>query len=647
MSSLSIDQLRYAASARLFEAAVTLEGGKGLGVPVHLERRKSKPTIITTAEAVCALAPLRKRKDDTFNGLVEGLITLFTEGEEHNRHRGWFVLAMIAAKRDDEAWSVVLKILEKGQEEGGYWLDPENRKHEVYSSWIVTWALVAAVEYFQKKKPSEEEQFPTLRKVAGESVDYLLKVLTPVPGDATKIGAPFTTKLNTPDRFHERLPNPAMTAYVLSLLAQAARVLQRPELSERVVGGYQYLRSAANRGIWDSYREPYQPGSDEGDFEHFTTCWVARACWEGVRVFPDPRTGSGDPGLRHRREWLWILATALRALMTPLQAVNPLFKLPGAVRSEEEEQRSSDRGEQPASTPRTLKGLIYVDRGSPRDYSFAIADYLMLLNSISKAGVKNLPADDLLLRLITLADVDYLIHDVSELRTLSHTYADYQQLIAGQTELATKATMELEDKKRQLREVQQELTEAEQDVASKKDEGERLTQELDSIRARPDGTLPNLVRSTKKSLSVSVFTGYDLAFLVAGVFLGIFQPLLSLGLQHLFLQSKKWADLLASTLCLALLAPLVPTFVMEITRARQRGTISFLHFALPIALLPLLLGSAGIVFQALRGSKDFGDMLPIVAIPLGSGFGFLLAKAHKKHWNRIGTVTEKKQGENP
>jgi uncharacterized protein YdcH (DUF465 family) len=431
----SLKELTASSLKKIFDSAQpvgkTVPHGGELGLRVNLQKDPQKgATLITTAEAICALAPHQAIEQQRFQHLINGLHYLWLEHRDspepddqlNNRHIGWYVLAMIEANQGDYVREGVAELLAKAPAPGEAWPDAVNRQHEVYSTWIVTWALVLAVNYFQTR---EFDRLDDLVKLAKQGIEYLIGSLK----DETSYGAPFTNTKG--DRqHHESRPNPAMTAYILSLLPLALRtpsLNSSDELiaSETISASYNTLAAWENRCIWDSYREPYQPGSKEGDFEHFTTCWVARAFWLAL-------TSGLATDESMRQKCLWTAAKAIKGLLE--------------LRVQDEK----------------YEGLVYVDRGSLRDYSFAVSDFLMLLNLIASERLPdaklNPYPDDILERLTKTADIDILVDDVSAFSSLSEAYTSYEVIIKRFEDEAKKEASRVTSLKRQRTHLEEEVT---------------------------------------------------------------------------------------------------------------------------------------------------------------------------------------------
>src|SRR6185503_17686833 len=81
-----------------------------LGLRVNLQKDPQKgATLITTAEAICALAPHKSIEQQRFQQLIDGLQHLWLEHSQsseldshlNNRHIGWYLLAMIEADQGE------------------------------------------------------------------------------------------------------------------------------------------------------------------------------------------------------------------------------------------------------------------------------------------------------------------------------------------------------------------------------------------------------------------------------------------------------------------------------------------------------------------------------------------------------------------
>jgi hypothetical protein len=453
MVKTSLKELTASCVSKLFDCAQpvdsTTQDPEYLGLRVNLEKDPQKgATLITTAEAICALAPHKDKEPQKFQRLIKGLNHLWKEHAEsvdpdkrlNNRHIGWYALAMIEANQGEYLKDALNVCLRNAPSAGQPWADAVNRQHEVYSTWIVTRALISALRYLEER---EYRQRAELVNLANQGLEYLIDSLTSDLGH----GAPFTRDRG--DRqHHESQPNPAMTAYVLTLLPFALQArdisFQRERLaSAPIIEVYNTLADWENQMVWDSYREPYQPGSKEGDFEHFTTCWVARAFWlvltSGIEVNEDIR-----------RKWLWTLAKAMKGLIFELR-----------VHDEARE------------------GLIYVDRGSLRDYSFAVSDFLMLLNLIAAERIPDTHLhsypDDILERLIKTSEIDVLVQDVSAFSNLSSAYTSYEVIIKRFAEEAKKEAAKVTSLKRQANSLDTQLT-------STKNELTRYESQIQSLK---------------------------------------------------------------------------------------------------------------------------------------------------------------------
>lgn len=452
-----LDQLISLYVTKLYESAQIIENTvNDYGLVVNLEKNRSKGAkLITTAEAICALAPHRKINSQRFENLVNGLNYLYkdhivNERPIHNRHLGWYTLAMVEADHTDYLKPAFETLIDNATKSGCPFDDDPSRLHEVYSTWIVTWALLSAIDYFRDRNQPNDVAV----KLANEGVNFLINCLR----NNSEYGAPFT-KVQIDRHFHESQPNPAMTAYVLSLIPIATKVLGISlslDFQEIIQKSYDTLAKWENNFIWDSYREPYRPNSSEGDFEHFTTCWVARAFWSGL----SSADINADDALK--RNWLWTLSKAMRGLIHNLRVQSVGYE-----------------------------GLIYVDRGSLRDYSFAISDFLMFLNVISKERLSGIQSnsvhDDILERLLKNSEIDILIQDVSSLSELSSAYNSFQIItqrlsqeaqktgaeiarLTNQTEILSATIITKENRNLQLRDEIQLLTETRQNLFNQMNE---------------------------------------------------------------------------------------------------------------------------------------------------------------------------------
>ena len=434
MVKTSLKELTAASIKKILDSVQPVSNAEpnneGLGLRVNLQKDPQKgATLITTAEAICALAPHQALQRQKFQRLINGLHYLWRKHAEslepdnllNNRHIGWYVLAMIEADQGEYVKEGLVSLLDNAPGAGDPWPDALNRQHEVYSTWIVTWAIVSAVNYFHAK---EYDQQAELIRLANQGIQYLVGSLK----DEATYGAPFTS-VKGDHQHHESRPNPAMTAYILSLLPIAFRtpslsVSHELITSEAISESFNSLAAWENRCIWDSYREPYQPGSKEGDFEHFTTCWVARAFWSALSS--GVATGDGM-----RQKCLWTAAKAVKGLVE--------------LRVQDEK----------------YEGLVYVDRGSLRDYSFAVSDFLMLLNLIASERLQDSRLgtfpDDILERLIKTADIDILVDDVSAFSSLSAAYTSYEVIISRFADEATKEASRVTDLKKENTQLEQEV----------------------------------------------------------------------------------------------------------------------------------------------------------------------------------------------
>lgn len=325
--------------------------------------------------------------------LREGLDALWQRTQDNNgevtvRKCAWYLLANVSLKREERVRDVLPLLIESPLwKEAGWWEDDPQRMHEVYSTWIAAWALHRAARLLA---PTYSQESAEAKRVVNLALTYLEGVFE----KKADLGAPFTL-VEHPDRMEESQVNPAMTAYVLSLFGEVSLDCADDRLHRREKA-YEYLASRENRFVWDSYREPYQRNSLEGDFEHFTSCWVARAFWLAMH-------GRG-----------WNRAQRLAHTQHFARAIHGI--------TEELIITSGD-------------GLVRIDRGSPRDYSFAISDLLMLLRAIDDRR----PDDE------SLAVFINRITAVGDIETTLDERKKLVEIAKARSELET-AKSELEDR---------------------------------------------------------------------------------------------------------------------------------------------------------------------------------------------------------
>jgi hypothetical protein len=606
MGDSLLRDLRLSCGNRLIDSRLAVDSTQTnpteFGVCLNLEKdpKTQNPLLITTAEAVCAIEPLKDiLGNQKFEYLVDGLEKLWSKyqrEELNNRHLGWYCLAMIAANKEESLKLALDSLLDAKPPKGNPWADDENRKHEVYSTWIATWALVSAVEYFERGK--QYGRLSELKEAASDGAQYLKECLLRPGG-----GAAFTREEGNRQR-HETQPNPAITAYVLSLLPYASRVLHDDTLFEdEVFKVYDALAGWENRCVWDSYREPYQPGSQEGDFEHFTTCWVARAYWMALSSGLEIEDSV-------RRKWLWTLAKAVKGLVVELKA----------------------EGEAQA-------GLIYVDRGSLRDYSFAISDVLMLLNEISRSrfpySQQDQP-DDLLERLIKTAEIDILVQDVSDFRDLSTAYASYDVITKRLAEETNTQASKVSSLHSEVNELQEKINTQERDVS-------KLQKDVTVLRELKSGHVAELRLQFGQGLSLFYLDKLDSAMFVLSIlFLGLpIGNLISTGFKSLSVdETRALVNLVTALTGFVCAITFFGAVAYEWYRAFKRHERSLLHH---LSVLAGILISITFLVRSVINLFQLGNKLAIagtVLTTLGGAFGLIAPmrfnwKRHEKVWKKF------------
>lgn len=332
-----------------FQGRLALSGqnhSSPVGIPVALNRHPSKtaPTLTTTCEAIVGLLHSNFPLQGTVLKFAAAADSLYDQSGS-TRQTAWYLLSLVhvfqrnqdPTHREHLSRMIVsvTEVLLQRQHEEGSWPDEAHRNHPVYSTWIASWALLELYQYAKTGTQEAGTGCALNEDMTRQLEDALRKALKYLQFEPAT-GTGFTKETT-------ELPNSAMTAYVLFLLGKAAvfGFTREAKLREHMEG-FKFLATAAEGRVWNSIRELYGPDSEEPVYEHFTTCWVARAALQGLEA-ARKKLVDNDPLL-------------IRTLARALQGMEEL---------------SSQQ-----------EGLIAVDVGAPSDFSFALADALMLFGDL-------------------------------------------------------------------------------------------------------------------------------------------------------------------------------------------------------------------------------------------------------------------------